>query len=557
MTSDSRGDSSALRKQTSRDLSAERSLKKREVAKELEQQVAQWIEAVTGCTQSETESLQTWLSDGVVLCSLANKIKPGIVPEFTRDFGGNHNNDSIREARRVAQQDENINRFIKAAIEMGVKPVECFELKHMRDTSGAQFRNVTNALHRLDAAIKTTCPKFIGPFLSSASVRRSIDFSPLTPTKDERIRTLETHVAGLQASKEQHIQELEATVSALQAERRSERSKAEANAQELQSELRDLKSESGAKDERVKELTSALKDMEAAKDKRIKELEAAAVGQTSLKDQRIQELEATVVALQAERSKTEEQTKGLETQLADLKNGSTSKDGRLKDLTASLKDAEVAKDKQVKDLEAAVAGQKSLKEQIKGLEKQLVEQTTESSTKDERIKDLAAALKDSEAARDRRISELEAVIAEKQGKKDGKDERIAELEKTVAELTLELEDTSSSVSSMKSRSEAQIKELKLTVSNLREHITALQVEGDNAQRIAAAKRNSQPLVLLIYVVAALFVGYGLAEFRGRPAGYPQAHCLLRGDRIAMRPSHVPMHYLRSNAKRSELRELWY
>mmetsp|Transcript_54476 Transcript_54476/g.129848 ORF Transcript_54476/g.129848 Transcript_54476/m.129848 type:complete len:362 (-) Transcript_54476:174-1259(-) len=248
-----------IMKQRSRDLSAERQMKKRETAKELDLKVAQWIEAATGFHKPEEESLQAWLEDGIVLCSLVNTIKPGIVTDFTRDFGGSHASDSIREARKVAQKDENVLKFIRAAIELGVRSVEAFELKDMRDSSGARFRNVTNCLFRLDAAIKATCPDFTGPFLSTS---RRDGLTPLTPTKEEQIRNLEGQVAGLQAAKDERIEELETSMTRMQSSK-------DERIRELEESVTDLQGFRTTGEQRIQELEDLLR----TKDARIRDLE--------------------------------------------------------------------------------------------------------------------------------------------------------------------------------------------------------------------------------------------------------------------------------------------
>ncbi|EFC36106.1 hypothetical protein NAEGRDRAFT_76225 [Naegleria gruberi] len=71
-----------------------------------EKEVRQWIEAVTG-TKFSSNDFQESLKDGVLLCKLANKIKPGIVK-------------TINSGKMPFMCMENIGYFLKAAAELGL-----------------------------------------------------------------------------------------------------------------------------------------------------------------------------------------------------------------------------------------------------------------------------------------------------------------------------------------------------------------------------------------------------------------------------------------------------
>ncbi|KAL6077199.1 Calponin-2 [Balamuthia mandrillaris] len=104
-------------------LSAE--LKQKQEAKydpQLEREARQWIEAATG--MSIGSDFHAGLKNGVILCTLANKIQPGIIPKINRN-------------NMPFMQMENIGYFLTAIGQMGVPPnesfmtVDLFEAKNM------------------------------------------------------------------------------------------------------------------------------------------------------------------------------------------------------------------------------------------------------------------------------------------------------------------------------------------------------------------------------------------------------------------------------------------
>merc|ERR1712232_1251263 len=71
----------------------------------LEREVIDWINAHTNAGLAPG-NVHEPLKDGVVLCKLANKIKPGVVPRFA-------------ESKMAFKQMENINAFLMACKKIG------------------------------------------------------------------------------------------------------------------------------------------------------------------------------------------------------------------------------------------------------------------------------------------------------------------------------------------------------------------------------------------------------------------------------------------------------
>ncbi|XP_044943990.1 calponin-2 isoform X2 [Mustela putorius furo] len=71
-----------------------------------------WIEGLTGL--SIGPDFQKGLKDGVILCTLMNKLQPGSVPKINRSMQNWH-------------QLENLSTFIKAMVSYGMNPVDLFE----------------------------------------------------------------------------------------------------------------------------------------------------------------------------------------------------------------------------------------------------------------------------------------------------------------------------------------------------------------------------------------------------------------------------------------------
>uniref|UniRef100_G3UJE1 Calponin n=1 Tax=Loxodonta africana TaxID=9785 RepID=G3UJE1_LOXAF len=77
-----------------------------------EVELRSWIEELTGL--SIGPDFQKGLKDGIILCTLMNKLQPGSVPKINRSMQNWH-------------QLENLSNFIKAMVSYGMNPVDLFE----------------------------------------------------------------------------------------------------------------------------------------------------------------------------------------------------------------------------------------------------------------------------------------------------------------------------------------------------------------------------------------------------------------------------------------------
>nr|XP_054099409.1 calponin-2-like [Callithrix jacchus] len=77
-----------------------------------EAELRSWIEGLTSL--SIGPDFQKGLKDGIILCTLMNKLQPGSVPKINR---------SMQNWRQL----ENLSHFIKAMVRYGMNPVDLFE----------------------------------------------------------------------------------------------------------------------------------------------------------------------------------------------------------------------------------------------------------------------------------------------------------------------------------------------------------------------------------------------------------------------------------------------
>lgn len=108
--------------------------------------ISEWIECVTGEKQSVL-SLAEWLRDGMILCRLINKIKPGTIKR-------------INKMRAPSCKRENIASFRAAVQTFGVEESELFatpDLFEERDLDA-----VVRCIYTLGCVIQTTVPEFSG-----------------------------------------------------------------------------------------------------------------------------------------------------------------------------------------------------------------------------------------------------------------------------------------------------------------------------------------------------------------------------------------------------------
>mmetsp|Transcript_8044 Transcript_8044/g.17992 ORF Transcript_8044/g.17992 Transcript_8044/m.17992 type:complete len:431 (+) Transcript_8044:97-1389(+) len=136
----------------------------------LENEAAEWIEAITGETGVKG-NFAAALKSGEVLCNLMNAIRPKKI--------------KVNKAGMPFKERENISNFIKACSEVGVQnhsifnPDDLYEEKNML--------SVVNCIHRLGAHVQTAFPDFKGPALgiadtshAKADVKREV--GPATQT---------------------------------------------------------------------------------------------------------------------------------------------------------------------------------------------------------------------------------------------------------------------------------------------------------------------------------------------------------------------------------------
>jgi len=107
-----------------------------------------WIEEVTGEQFKDPDNFQISTMDGILLCKLVNRIKPGIVPTINRQ--------NTAFANR-----ENIAQFIAACKRLGLKETQCFTTNSLYE--GTRLRDVAITLYWLGRAARAL--GFRGPQL--------------------------------------------------------------------------------------------------------------------------------------------------------------------------------------------------------------------------------------------------------------------------------------------------------------------------------------------------------------------------------------------------------
>ncbi|KAL7013609.1 hypothetical protein ACKWTF_015490 [Chironomus riparius] len=144
---------------------------------EQEQEAQEWIETVLGAKFPPGETYESALKDGIILCKLMNKIKPGSVPK-------------INTSGASFKMMENINVFQKAIKEYGVADLDVFQtvdLWEMKDIS-----QVTMTLFALGRETYRH-PEWTGPWLGPRpSEENKRDF-------DEETLAAGQTIIGLQA----------------------------------------------------------------------------------------------------------------------------------------------------------------------------------------------------------------------------------------------------------------------------------------------------------------------------------------------------------------------
>jgi len=120
---------------------------------DLEKDVTQWIESVTGERKGAGQTFFEWCKDGQVLCRAVNKVQAGICPR-------------INKSSMPFQQMENVTAFIQACRKLGVLEKDLFSTVDLYE--GKNLKSVYNCIFNLGSIIRRTAPTFRGPYLGVA-----------------------------------------------------------------------------------------------------------------------------------------------------------------------------------------------------------------------------------------------------------------------------------------------------------------------------------------------------------------------------------------------------
>jgi len=153
---------------------------------ELEHKIKDWCEAVVG-EHLPSENFQVALKDGVFLCKLINKIKPGLVPQ--------------RKPSKIAYVCmETIGMFLEGCSKIGLKPLDCFMSVDLWE--GTNMNAVLDCIKALGRVSKNI-PEYRGPQLEVGSTSR-----PTIPLPESGGGYVSFTSSG-QASSDSHFTEAE------------------------------------------------------------------------------------------------------------------------------------------------------------------------------------------------------------------------------------------------------------------------------------------------------------------------------------------------------------
>ncbi|CEG46478.1 Calponin [Plasmopara halstedii] len=124
-----------------------------------EEEAQEWIEAVLD--EKFLASFGDSLRDGVMLCTMMNKIKPGLIAK-------------IQTSSIPFKQMENVSAFVRACRTIGVAEFDLFETVDLYNQSN--LGQVVQCIHALGRAIQKTMPEYEGPVLG-------VKESTVTPRK--------------------------------------------------------------------------------------------------------------------------------------------------------------------------------------------------------------------------------------------------------------------------------------------------------------------------------------------------------------------------------------
>jgi hypothetical protein len=113
-----------------------------------EEEAQQWIEDVIN--EKFLASFGDSLKDGVILCTLLNSIKPGLIPK-------------IQTSHMPFKQMENITAFLKGCRVVGVAEFDLFETVDLFELKNVDL--VVKCIHALGRAVQKNVPEYTGPAL--------------------------------------------------------------------------------------------------------------------------------------------------------------------------------------------------------------------------------------------------------------------------------------------------------------------------------------------------------------------------------------------------------
>eukprot|EP00029_Vermamoeba_vermiformis_P001684 TRINITY_DN118_c0_g1_i5.p2 TRINITY_DN118_c0_g1~~TRINITY_DN118_c0_g1_i5.p2 ORF type:complete len:396 (+),score=160.48 TRINITY_DN118_c0_g1_i5:46-1233(+) len=172
---------------------------------QIESETRAWVEAVTG---EKITNFHEDLKDGVTLCNLMNKIRPGLVKK-------------INKQKTPFMMMENIGFFLKGCAALGVNKVDQFMTVDLYEAKN--LGQVIHCIHALGRHVSNSS-SYSGPLLGTSEVPRSSSTvtSPVKASNDDAERK-EAREAKEREEKERHEQE-----------QRAERERKEAEAREIQ-----------------------------------------------------------------------------------------------------------------------------------------------------------------------------------------------------------------------------------------------------------------------------------------------------------------------------------
>eukprot|EP00026_Physarum_polycephalum_P000387 Phypoly_transcript_00387.p1 GENE.Phypoly_transcript_00387~~Phypoly_transcript_00387.p1 ORF type:complete len:1116 (+),score=301.59 Phypoly_transcript_00387:141-3488(+) len=140
---------------------------------ELERGLADWVQRTTGITLEFQDDLVESLKSGVILCTLANKIRPGSIPKV------NHSPNNLAQV-------ENISVYLQACWKFGLPSSDMFVIAdlHQKRNRDLVLKNIC-ALYKFCPQLGYKAPKLI--------------FGQKRDPKDEELRVLQEELKQLKS----------------------------------------------------------------------------------------------------------------------------------------------------------------------------------------------------------------------------------------------------------------------------------------------------------------------------------------------------------------------